>query len=300
MKLGLKQLLQRLRDPRSPPERLRLPQHRTRGIHLFVDALEAHKDATVPLSYGAAMAFAGKIDPSTCVALQSGRLARVDERGGDRRYELQLDGTGYLLLTTPPKLFFNFVIGRWQPACLAKAAYTSGSKELLYVAFRPAAIPGPSGGGPALFVKLGYRELPEDEGEAELVSYVEKKTQLLRLTNAAEAGIFIFEVPSSHSGFARRCRAAEASLKYAFPQSDEVVATPTNDRGEVDHFSTSLEYFFVEAPSSSCGVEPPLVGLTRLLRTFAGTPTLSPWRVAAAEGEIRSGRKRLCAWPATL
>jgi len=308
VKLGLKSLLDKLRSPWTTPA----VQFDTRGIHLFVDGLADHKDARnmkikkngtqdgrmqkeaiVLLSRRAAMLFARDVDPSSCIALQSGRLAKITSPD---TYELHRSGAGWLLTSSPPKLFFNFLISRWQPCCLAKAAYSADVKELLYVAFTPVA------GRPALFVKLGYRELPEGEDEAELVTYVEKKSQQMRLTNVDGAGIFIFEVPESHGAFARPCRAGEASLIAEFLHSDEVLVKhtsyqPQNAIGDFVAFSSSLEYLFVESPRS---FDQPLVGLTRLLRSFTGNPALMPWRPAAAEGEIRRGRKRLAAWPASL
>lgn len=270
-----------------------------RGIHLHLPSLKGYKGRIVPLSTCVALRFAEGVAPGACVGLQSGRLARW-AAACDYQLQSAAEAQGWLLVADS-RAFFNFVLRRWQPLSLAKGAYST-VRELVYVAFTPARNAGPAGGGPALFVKLGYREIQEDEdGDyAALIGYVEKKSRRLQLTNVEGAGIFIFSAPESHGVFARPCRAAEASLKTELLHSEEVLVTPSGHLGDVGAFSASLEYLFVEAPPGSSQL--PLQALTQLLRSFTGDLALSPQLCSTASdgGSIRRGRKRLRPWPQQL
>lgn len=270
----------------------------TEGIHLHVKGLEGCRDRGIALSPCVASVFASGVDPTSCVALQSGRLAPL---APPTDYQLQRSGDGWFLVADT-RAFFNFELGRWQPLGLAKGPYGS-VLELVYVAFVPDVNPGPATAGPALFVKLGYRELSEGEdgGHSGIIGYVEKKSRKLRLTNVPGAGIFIFCAPQSHQVFARPCRAAEASLKTELLHSSEVVVTLSGDRGDVGAFSSSLEYMFVEDSCRRGFRVGPLAALTRALRAFTGDATLLPQcSSASCGGGIRRGRKRLAPWPGTL
>jgi len=252
----------------------------------------------------AALHLAGGVLPASCVALHKGRLAAVAPEGGDFRLQR---ASGAWLLAVDGRAFFNFAVRRWQPLAMAHGPY-SPVRELLYVAFvAEASLRGPARGTPALFVKLGYRELAEEENDDQdaLIGYVEKKTAKLKITNVAGAGIFVFKVPKSHQVFARPCRAAEASLKTELLNSSDVAVTPSGHCGELGAFSASLEYMFVEdAAEGSAGVGP-LAALTKTLRSFTGDPTLSPYSARASDGTVygggsRKGRKRLRAWRGSL
>lgn len=254
------------------------------GAHVRIEELRAVRERRVPVSELVAATLAGGMDPSCCVALHSGRLVRFD---GVERYRLQRSGTDWLLVAevADGHAFFNFAIGLWQPLQMATHGPYAPMVELLYVAFAPERSPGPRGGGKALFVKLGYRELATDRGEkdyASLVSYVEKKSRKLRITNNPGAGIFIFRPSRCHDAFLRRCRAAEASLKSEFLNCGELVVTPTDVRGNIGTFSASLEYLFIEERAGAANPFGPLPALTGALRRFAGNPDLLPYHAFAA------------------
>jgi len=200
------------------------------------------------------------------------------------------------------KAFFNFVVGKWQPLNLATGGAYASARQVLYVAFTR------EKGRPALFVKLGFRELADGwSGQNSLVGYLEKKSRKLRLTNAPGAGIFIFPVPESHKAFGQPGRAAEASLKTALLHNSGLVVMPSGHLAEVGTFSASLEYLFVEARAAGPGADAcaasayALAALARALREFSGDAHLMPRRAeASGGGGARRGRKRLRPWGESL
>lgn len=265
------------------------------GIHVVVEGLEGYRERSVRLSHAAAMRLAGGVAPEVCVALQSGQLAPLR---ATRSFHLQRADFGWRLVANSGS-FFNFQLHRWQPLS-SKAAY-SPVTELLYVAFSPALRPRDATGALALFVKLGYRELAEDQEDAgshdSLVGYIEKKSDRLRITNVPGAGVFVFRPPPSHCIFARPCRAAEASLKTHLLHSGDVVVTPSGHCGEVGTFSASLEYFFVEPAGAAERRVSTLAALAHALRDFTGNQHLMPVRAGASSGGgLRRGCKRLLPW----
>merc|ERR1719424_2787783 len=147
--------------------------------------------------------------------------------------------------------------------------------DFLYLAFVPQKERGRVHGRTEFFMKLGYRELVRGSDHGSFVCYVEKKSAPLQLTNVPGAGIFVFEAPANHKVFSRPARAAEASLKTELLHSTELTVTPTGHCADVGSFSTSLEYFFIEAAGTRFET---LAALTRLLRNFTYNPNLLPMR----------------------
>lgn len=269
-------------------------RYSTRGHKVYIEGLRGCKGQALQLSATLARVFAHDTDPSSCVGLQNGRLTAF---GRSSDFQLKKVQNGWLLVADS-RLFFNFVLRRWQPLNLAIGGPYAAVSELLYVAFVPEHSPGPIAGGKALFVKLGYRELADGEGldQHALIGYVEKKSRRLRLTNVRGAGLFVFSAPPGHDVFARPCRAAEASLKTELLHSDLVKVMPSGHLGDLGTFSASLEYFFVEAAGSHCS--DPLAALTQFLRDFTNSPGLMPQLAQASDGGgLRRGRKRLKSWP---
>lgn len=267
------------------------------GVHLRLPAASDVRGDTrsFTISRCVAMHFCGGIDPSSCMILQSGKLTLL-ARGS--RF-LMVRANGGWILTVDSRAFFNFTLKKWQPMGLVRGAYAP-VQELLYVAFAPAS-DCKRDGRPTLFVKLGYRELTDGENDPDaLISYVEKKSTKLRLTNVQGAGIFVFKVPKDHEVFHRPCRAAEASLKTVLLHSEDISVTPSGHRGEIGTFSASLEYMLVRNVSKEPGTTTPIAALAKTLRWFSGDPSLSPWSARAAGNFQRVGPKRLCPWDGPL
>jgi len=277
-------------------------QFTTHGICVQFEGLQHCRDHIVPLSETVAMVLAGGVEPQSCFALQSCRLALF---GRAEVYQLQRSCTGWLLVAvrcsaSDASACFNFVLRRWQPLTMMTHGPYAPAADLLYLAFVPQKLCGPVHSRPTLFVKLGFRELVrgENSDHDSLIGYIEKKSDTLQLTNVAGAGLFVFEVPQNHHIFARPGRAAEASLKTELLHCSELSVTPSGHCGEVGSFSASLEYFFIEESKVHTG---PLAALTRLLRSFTGNPSLLPQRAVAFDsGGLRRGRKHLQQWPRTL
>jgi len=288
------------------------------GAQLDIQELRGCRRTRLPLSAALAQEMAGGIEPSAFVALQHGRLVPL---GPAVRYRLQRSpgcarfaNRAQWLLTAVClggyPAFFNFVLKAWQPLAWALSGAYAPTTEVLYVAFVPVQRHGPARGGPALFAKLGYRELVNgSSGDDALIGYVEKKSPHLRLTNTRGAGIFVIPVPADHKAFGRPGRAAEASLKAALLHSRDVMVTPSDHCAEFAAFSASLEYLFIEARPETVGdgvssatVADPLPALAQALRGFSGEADLQPRRAVASVGwdSSRVGRKRLRSWSGPL
>jgi len=271
-------------------------QFTTHGACLQLDGLDLCKDQSICLSNTVAMVLASGVDPSSCIALQSGRLAPL---GPAQDFQLQ-KSNGAWILVADTHAYFNFLLRRWQPLGMATFGPYAPVADLLYVAFVPQKVRGPVHGRQALFVKLGYRELVQGEkcDHDSIIGYVEKKGEVLQLTNIPGAGIFVFDIPKSHQVFGRPGRAAEASLKTELLHSKKLTVTPSGHCGDVGAFSASLEYFFVEESNVGCG---PLAVLTSFLRSFSSNASLLPQCAVASEGGgSRRGRKHLQPWPEDL
>jgi len=287
------------------------------GVQLDIEELRACSRIRVPLSTALAQKMAGGIEPTAFVALQHGRLVPL---GPAARYRLQrslgcartADRAQWFLTAVclgGYSVFYNFVLKAWQPMAWALSGAYAPSTEVLYVAFVPVPRRGPARGGPAMFAKLGYRELSGSSGEDALIGYVEKKSAHLKLTNVRGAGIFVIPVPANHKAFGRPGRAAEASLKAVLLHSADVMVTPSDHCAEFAAFSSSLEYLFIEArPETACNgilgatAADPLPALARALRGFSGDAGLQPQHAVASCGldSTRVGRKHLYAWSGPL
>jgi len=275
----------------------------TCGAHVYVDGLNSKHISTLFVSRAVAKTVC-KVCPSACRALVSGRLQPIAGSLEEINFRFIRASAGGFLMVADSRAFFNFQLQRWQPLSWATQGAYSPVSEVLYVAFTQEHQSGPVTGGPALFVKLGYRELAQENASSasavrSLIGYCEKKSPKLRLTNVRGAGLFVFSVPQSHNMFARPARAAEASLKTEFLNSSGIVVTPTGHCGEICSFSASLEYFFLEEAPGQCQSCGPLAALKHTLRNFSGNPQLEPLAAQASSGGChRQGHKKLRAWSA--
>lgn len=266
------------------------------GAHIQLDGLQRCKQQVVKVSTVVAMVLSGGVDPTSCVALRSGRVTTLSP-GKD--FQLRRSLGGWLLVENA-EACFNFVLSRWQPVTMATHGPYAPVEVLLYLAFVPEKNVRPAGASSALFVKIGFREMVQGDNRDRdsLIGYLEKKSPQLQLTNVPGAGIFAFEVPQNHKVFARPGNAAETSLKTELLHDSEVIATPSGHCRDVGTFSASLEYFFIEEAKVGSG---PLAALTQMLQRFTGNRSLLPQCVVASEGGgLRRGRKRLQPWPEAI
>ena len=91
--------------------------------------------------------------------------------------------------------------------------------------------------------------------DGHVISYVEKKSEDLCITNKPGACICLFKVPEFHKAYDRPGRAAEVDFKTVLLNSCQFSVRPTrvSGSGEGD-FSSSLEYNFVEALQSKAAL----------------------------------------------
>ena len=230
--------------PSSPEQG---PCFQVRGILVELENLQAEEEH-VAISKTLAEQLTGGVACDVRV-LHSGRLMKISPES----FRLSLprgaaQQKGRLLCSE--RCFFNFLMKRWQPMA-GLSAYLR-AEPVLYCAFRPL--------GDALFLKVGYRALGKNQ--AAIINYLETKTEKLRITNVAGAGVFIMPLPLSHRCFPDPARAAEESLKSAIRC---LPVTPTGHKGEFAAFSHSMEYYFLKEANS-------LKLLQEALRSFSQDP----------------------------
>ena len=146
------------------------------------------------------------------------------------------DKMSYILKTE--QAFYNFAMKSWSP--LESLPKYMGNHYLLYVACSPLCT---SVDHVSLLIKIGYSNKRDDSDK--LITYLEKKSKLLRLSNQPDAFIFAFPVPDAFLEFPRPEIAAEDSLKQMFINSNKFRAMPSNREGERLPKYRSEEWFVV-------------------------------------------------------
>ena len=252
------------------------------GVLVHLDLLKSSSRRRVEISNAVAEHLTGGVLCDTRI-LQHGRLVRVS---ANATYMLNLpvesEGNQGRILSLGGSTFFNFLLKQWQPMSRL-GAYMPG-RNVLYCSFTPA--------DDALFVKVGYHALGDERRES-IIRYVEKKTERLRITNRAGAGLFVMPLPKTHDCFADPAKAAEESLKSAIRSSSRLEASPSSRNGELVSFSGSLEYYFIKAQP---GEGTSLQALVHALQDFTGNPCLKPLRSVMTPGPFRAGRRFLQDW----
>jgi hypothetical protein len=241
------------------------------GVGVKVDGLTA---SSLPIASALAMLMT-KGHPPPDGGLETFRLQRHKHINGAH------------LLVSSGSHWFNFLIQKWQKlACVSK--YAGRRRQILYAAFVPQ-------DDALLFLKFGFYTLKREGATGttsdELISYLEKKTKKLSLTNVSGAGVFVMTLPTNHktADFSDVAKAAEESLKSILCDASELRVEPTGCQGD-DLCLASSEYLWVRSSASNLT---PLQSLTQVLRGFSGDPMLEP---QCAIAQRRGGRKSLVPW----